>query len=411
MRACVETYGCSLNFGEAEELEDMLLERGWELCVSPEGADLVVLVTCVVIEKTERTMLRRLRELAGVERLVVTGCMATASRAAAEAVVPDAEFVPPGDMALLSSLVPVAGPPRARPPNHPGYAIVPIASGCVGSCSYCMTRLARGSISSRPVTLVAEAVRKASAGGPVEIRLSAQDTAAYGHDIGCGLPSLVGQICDIPLDFRLRIGMMNPRNVLPIVDEVAEMFSRPKVFSFIHLPVQSGSDAVLERMARGHTREEFMGIVQRVRSRVPDVTLSTDIIVGYPGEGTADHEANMDLVRELRPDIVNVTRFSPRNGTPAACESPRVVGWTAKERSRELTELRFGIALEVNRGWVGRTAAALSTERGKPGTTILRTDQYKQVVVPEELPLGRFYTVSVEDATPTHLLGSRCDER
>jgi threonylcarbamoyladenosine tRNA methylthiotransferase CDKAL1 len=254
-------------------------------------------------------------------------------------------------------------------------------------------------------------VRKASAGGPVEIRLSAQDTAAYGHDIGCGLPSLVGQICDIPLDFRLRIGMMNPRNVLPIVDEVAEMFSRPKVFSFIHLPVQSGSDAVLERMARGHTREEFMGIVQRVRSRVPDVTLSTDIIVGYPGEGTADHEANMDLVRELRPDIVNVTRFSPRNGTPAACESPRVVGWTAKERSRELTELRFGIALEVNRGWVGRTAAALSTERGKPGTTILRTDQYKQVVVPEELPLGRFYTVSVEDATPTHLLGSRCDER
>ncbi len=409
MRACVETYGCSLNFGEAAEVEDLLLERGWELCGSSDDPDLMILVTCVVIEKTERAMLRRLRELVDVRRLVITGCMATACREAAESVAPSAEFVPPGDLSRFSDLVQVVGPPRRRIEERPGHIVVPIASGCAGSCSYCITRLARGAIASRPVAKLVEVVTSASASGPIEVRISAQDTAAYGMDSGGDLPSLVARLCEIPQDFRLRIGMMNPRSALPVLEGIVGMFAQPKVFRFIHLPIQSGSDRVLERMGRGHTVRDFLEIVKRVRSEVPDITLSTDIIVGYPGEEPEDHRANMDLIREVRPDIVNVTRFSPREGTPAASESPRVVGWAAKERSRELAELRFGIALDINRSFIGRSMLALSTERGKPGTTILRTDQYKQVIATEELPLGRYHRVSIEDATPTYLLGSRCD--
>jgi tRNA A37 methylthiotransferase MiaB len=138
---------------------------------------------------------------------------------------------------------------------------------------------------------------------------------------------------------------------------------------------------------------------------VPGLTLSTDIIVGYPGEEDSDHEANLSVVRELRPDIVNVTRFSARPGTDAVTQGPAVGGRTAKARSRELSRLRFEIALENNNALIGETMTALSTERGRGSSTLLRNEAYRQIVVREPVPLRRYYKVSILDATPTHLIG------
>jgi tRNA A37 methylthiotransferase MiaB len=199
--------------------------------------------------------------------------------------------------------------------------------------------------------------------------------------------------------------MMNPRNALPMRDRLAEMFLRKKVFKFLHLPVQSASDSLLADMGRGYTVDDFRSILSVVRRAVPEVTLSTDLIVGYPGETAAHHRMNLDLISEVRPDIVNVTRFSSRPGTKAASSPDHVVGWRAKDRSREIAGLRFGVALERNRTWVGRTVRVLATERGKNRSTIMRTDEYKQVVVPSAEPLGRFYSVRIADATPTYLKG------
>jgi len=408
MRAYVEAYGCTLNFGESREIEDLLLNRGWELAGSPEDCDLVVLVTCVVIETTERAMLKRIRELVNMPNLVVTGCMATACRQKAERVAPNAAFVPPGDLAGFSRLIeeterPVVPVDRMRD----SYCIVPIATGCLGSCAYCITRLARGRLKSRSVARIVSAVERAAEHGPREIQITAQDTAAYGADIETSLPELVDRICQIPLDFRLRIGMMNPRNALPLAEEIGGMYLQPKVFKFLHMPAQSASDKLLEEMERGYTLDDFKKIVAMVRARVPEITISTDLIVGYPGETIEDHKRNLDFLSEMRPDIVNVTRFSARPGTKAAVGQKPVVGWMAKDRSRELTELRFKVALEKNRSWVGRSVKALSTEKGKGRSTILRTDEYKQVVVPEMLSLGRYYEVHVIGATPTYLTGLR----
>jgi MiaB-like tRNA modifying enzyme len=405
MRAYVESYGCTLNRGEAAEMEDMLRSRGWQIVAEPGDADLALLVACVVIESTERRMLKRAKALSSVPRLIITGCMATARREVAEEVAPDAEFVPPGDVDSLSSLVDSVGPHVRNEGPRQGYAIVPIATGCTGNCAYCITRLARGTVRSRSPDDIVEKVAALARDGPLEIRLTSQDAAAYGRDIGTDLVYLVERICEISSDFRLRIGMMNPRNALPMLGGLADVFNNPKIFKFLHLPIQSGSDRLLAKMGRGHTRAEFEEIVTRMRSSVLGLTLSTDIIVGYPGEEDSDHESNLSVIRGLRPDIVNVTRFSARPGTEAANQTPAVGGRTAKARSRELAKLRFEVALDNSRALVGQTMTALSTERGRGSSTLLRNEAYRQIVVRERVPLRRYYDVSILDATPTHLIG------
>jgi len=406
MRAHVEAYGCTLNSGEAGEVEDLLRERGWNLQETAEGADLVVVFTCVVIDKTERAMLKRLKQLSGAPRLVVTGCMATAYPEKAQGIAPHAALVPPGDLRLLSDHIEyVGGPLGDASPSENAFVIVPIATGCSGSCAYCITRLARGALKSRQASEVVHRVTDAVSERPKEVRLTAQDTASYGSDIGSRLPDLVSEICSIPHEFRVRVGMMNPASAYPIVDAISRMYEAPKVFRFLHLPVQSGSDYILSDMARGYTARQFLELVGRVRSRAPDISLSTDMIVGYPGETEEDHQKSLELVRTTAPDIVNVTRFSPRPGTNAFMSKNMVPGRVAKARSRELTKLRFAISSAKNKAFVGSRVGALATERGKNGTTIMRTDSYKQVVVQDRLGLGRFYEVDIRDFTPTYLVG------
>ncbi|HEX9908908.1 MAG TPA: tRNA (N(6)-L-threonylcarbamoyladenosine(37)-C(2))-methylthiotransferase [Thermoplasmata archaeon] len=408
MKAYVEAYGCTLNYGEAREIEDILSGFGWTLVDDEKECDLAVLVSCVVIETTERAMLKRVRELSAAPQLIVTGCMATAGKEKAEAIAPRASFVGPGDYDTFSRLIARKETAHKRPSRlGRSYSIVPIASGCRGSCSYCITRLARGDLRSRPPKMILDSIAKEVADGPREVQLTAQDTAAYGSDIRMSLPELVRSACEIDGDFRLRVGMMNPSSAKPILRDLADMFLEKKVFKFMHLPVQSASDRLLADMERGYNVADFNEIVRTVRSRVPSLTLSTDIIVGYPGEAPEDHESNLELIRKTRPDIVNVTRFSARPGTKAAEAEHPVVGWMAKDRSREITSVRFAVAKELNDGWVGRMATALATERGKGKSTIARTDEYKQVVVPETLPLGMFYKVEITGATPTYLTGRR----
>lgn len=405
MKVYFEAYGCAMNIGESRELEERMLSLGWEPASSADDADLVVLSTCVVVAKTERNMMKRLVALSSVQRLLVTGCLVTTCREKAHEIVPDAEFVAPGDLEFFRKSLRVVGPPVVVP-ERDACTIVPLASGCNGSCSYCITRIARGRLVSRPVDRVIRSVEAAVKTGPREVQLTAQDAAAYGRDIGTDLPSLVKDVCELPYDFRVRVGMMNPRSVMSISNRVADMYREPKLFKFLHLPVQSGSDRMLRLMDRGYGSLDFMKLVSMVRERAPDLSLSTDIIIGYPGESDEDHERNLDLIVKSRPDIVNVTKFSPRPGTKAAESEDRVRGDVVKERSRQVTKVRFEVALRVNRAWVGREARALATEHVKDGTTVLRTDEYRQVVVPGILQLGAHYTVSIDDATPTYLVGS-----
>jgi MiaB/RimO family radical SAM methylthiotransferase len=216
---------------------------------------------------------------------------------------------------------------------------------------------------------------------------------------------LLHAVVELPGDFRVRVGMADPLTVLPICEDLVEAYASEKVFKFLHLPVQSGDDAILESMRREYTVAEFETIVRTFRRAYPRLTLSTDIIVGFPGETEEQFDRTMDLIERVRPDIVNVTRFSARAGTPAARMPNPVVGWRTKERSRRLTRLRFEIAREIGERFVGEEVEVLLTEPGKGTTVLARTSEYRQVVLPGPLPLGAFARVRIEEAHATDLRG------
>ena len=408
----MEAHGCTQNYGEARLMQGALADRGHTITLSEGEADAYVLVTCTVIEATERKMVRRMEELAVHDKpLVVAGCMAAAQRDRVRALVPRAKLLPPRKWPQIVDLLDggTACGDRAADLEAASLgwrdAIVPIAQGCAGRCTYCITRVARGSVKSYATQDLVDRVRRNVARGAREIKLTGQDTAAYGRDADTNLAKLLHAIDGLEGDFRVRVGMADPLTVLPILGDLVDAYASEKVFKFLHLPVQSGDDGVLERMLREYAVADFETIVTAFRSAYPDLTLSTDVIVGFPGETDEAFEATMDLVRRVRPDIVNVTRFSARPGTPAASYAGAIVGRRAKQRSRRITALRFAIAREIHQRFVGDEVDVLVTEAGKEGTLLSRTQEYRQVVLHEPAPLGESIRVRIDAARATDLFG------
>lgn len=418
MKVHVEAYGCTLNKGEARMMAETLREGGHCIVDDVDLADANLLVTCTVIDATERRMVSRMKSLAGTGKpLIVSGCMATAQPATVTEIVPGAELVPPGDFVRLSEIL---GGRQTEwreeitpiePPDDSVEAIVPIAQGCIGRCAYCITKLARGGLRScQPEDILLRVKRYLSAGYR-EIRLTAQDSTAYGRDIGLTLADLVESVADVAGDFRIRVGMASPQTCLPILDELVEAYSSPKVYKFLHLPVQSGDDEILRAMGRGHSVDDFRRIVSTFRDAYPDITLSTDIIVGFPGETEEQFKASMNLIEDVKPDTVNITRFSARPGTTAATMPCKLVGWRVKERSRLLTAQRFRISRQINSEYEGRTLVAMTVEKGKSGTTLARTLNYKQLVLRGDWPLGVTLAAKVVEGRNFDLLASVISER
>jgi threonylcarbamoyladenosine tRNA methylthiotransferase CDKAL1 len=229
--------------------------------------------------------------------------------------------------------------PKVRRDNL--IEIVPLSTGCLGSCTYCKTKHARGVLGSYAPEAIVARVQKALAEGVKEIWLSSEDTGAYGRDIGTTLPHLLARLVallDDRKDVMLRVGMTNPPFILDHLDEIAEILRHPQVFSFLHVPVQSGSDSVLMRMNREYTVAEFERVVSFLKRKVPDMVIATDIICGFPGESDEEWEKTMSLVKKYNFPILNISQFYPRPGTPAA-RMRRVRTQTVKARSRELTRL------------------------------------------------------------------------
>ncbi|MDD1768644.1 MAG: tRNA (N(6)-L-threonylcarbamoyladenosine(37)-C(2))-methylthiotransferase [Methanomassiliicoccales archaeon] len=409
MKVRVEAYGCTMNQGEGSVLEKKLESLGHEVVQSAEDADLVVLNTCTVIRPTEMRMTKRMKEISRQgKHLIVTGCMASVQSDQIKDIVPDALIISPFEYDYFSPLITdhfgVGAFTQTLEPDIV-TAIVPIAQGCLGSCTYCITRMARGRLRSYAIESVVEKCRKSVAQGAKELLVTAQDTACYGLDQGRTLGELMRAVSSLPGKFRIRIGMMNPDSLQKVIEDLLPAWESDKVYKFLHLPVQSGSDRILKDMGRHYTVDDFKRQVERFRERFRDLTLSTDVITGFPGETDKDHESTMELIREVRPSIVNVTRYSPRPGTIAAKSKNQVPGWVSKERSRSLTQLRFKIGKSVNIGKEGDREEVLIAEKGKDDTYIGRTISYTPVVIEEGVRLGEFVDVNIVRSASTHLFG------
>ncbi len=412
VRVYFSTYGCTMNQGDTEVLR-ALVARRHQVVDSPEKCDAVVVNSCAVVETTERKVLKEVRHHKRCgRRVVLAGCLAAANPEAAAAAGADA-VLPPARLAQVEEVLegkPAAASAPAVRPEMPklrhgdsAIAIVAISEGCLGRCTYCITKRARGRLRSFHPESIRREVEQALEQGYREIQLTSQDTAVYGRDIGTSLPELLGTLTDIEGEFRIRVGMMNPAYAGEVFDELLDAYDSRKVYRFLHMPVQSGSNEVLEHMRRGYRVEDFVELVEEFRRRFPESTLSTDVIVGYPTEGEREFELTRRLIEELKPEILNITRFSPRPGTEAARLRP-LRGGVVKERSRRLTSLMRRIALERNRRYLGRSMEVLVTKHGKNGTLLARNSAYRQVVLRGgSAELGDFLRVRVSRVSHTCL--------
>ena len=406
MKYYVESYGCTMNYGEGRKLSRDMASMGYREVSSAEEADIVILNTCTVVETTEKKMLARISELKKMKKeVVVTGCMAKVQPKRVEIRLPESIILPPSDYHMFAKEVAekygIAGPPVAIMEGTD--AILPIAQGCLGNCTYCITKFARGKLQSYPENELIQDYNSFIDRGAKEILITAQDTACYGVDTKTNLPQLIRSMLQKEGDYRVRIGMMNPNHLKKIMDGIIDVMDDDRMYKFLHIPVQSGSDSILKAMRRGYTASDFMELVDRLRSSIPDISIATDIITGFPGETDEDHEKTKDLIKELHADTLNITRFSSRPGTEAA-SMEQLHGRILKERSTELTELKNEVEYKVNERLIGQKFRSLATEVGKEGT-IVRTPYYRPVVVREDIPLGTFVDVEVTDCRSTYLFG------
>ncbi len=378
----IETYGCTSNRGESRRIERELRDAGHHPVDGPDRADVAILNTCTVVEKTERNMLRRAEELADeTADLIVTGCMALAQGEAFEDL--DVQVLHWEDVptAVTNGECPTTTP-DAEPVLDGVVGILPIARGCMSNCSYCITKFATGRVDSPPVEENVEKARALVHAGAKEIRITGQDTGVYGWDTGeRKLPQLLDRVCDIDGEFRVRLGMANPGGLHGIHEELADVFARnEELYDFVHAPVQSGSDDVLADMRRQHRVETFREVVDAFDARLDHWTLSTDFIVGFPTEDPEDHRQSMELLADVRPERINITRFSKRPGTDAA-DMQGLGGTVKKERSSEMTDLKMDVCREAHAAMVGDTREVLAVEEGTGDSVKCRDPAYRQVVV------------------------------
>lgn len=404
----IETYGCVANKVDSEIIKASLESAGWKEVSSPEEADVVLINTCAVKTKTEEHMIARIRKLLPFDPIVI-GCLADVNPERIRSLGVKHLFGPRSYEKLgefLGVEIPSvkAGVPKKREKNL--IASVYIAEGCNSACTYCASRLARGRTRSFPLENIVKEIREAVEEGRKEIRLTGQDTGVYGTDTGSSLVELLSEILErVEGDYRIRVGMMSPEHAIRLVDEgYLDLFEDERLYRFFHLPVQSGNDRILRLMGRKYTAGEFYELVRKIRRRFPEALIETDVIVGFPTETWEEFLDTVRLIEELQIDVVNISRFSPRPGTPAARFRGQISSNEKKRRSKYITEVHERVSLERYKPYVGRIERVLVVEEGNRGWNRGRLQNYRLVLVKNGV-LGEFQDVRITDLTPRYLVG------
>ena len=432
----IETYGCSMNYADSEMIAGLLKEQGFNI-TDFKDSDIVIVNTCTVKTPTENKILKKIRELEKSKRkVIVSGCIPAAIPELINKF-PDFSFIGVNVTDIVDAVLCTAGGkrfvrihgdthnrckvslPKIR--RNPVTEIIPISEGCVGSCTYCQTKLARGKLNSYPEELILKQIQSAVNDGVKEVWVTSQDNGAYGLDLdigpdeandsGTSLPKLLDKIQHISGNFKIRVGMMNPNHVLDFLDELIESYRKnDKIYKFIHIPVQSGDDSVLADMNRRYTAGDFKKIVSEFRNNIKGITISTDVIAGFPTETEEAFLHTIKLLEKTTPDVLNISRYWTRAGTKAA-EMKQHPGSLTNQRSRIINNVFRKIALENNRQWIGWEGIALISEKAKSGGFwVARNFAYKQILVKPDNDknkdlLGKEINVKIKDAKFCDLRG------
>jgi tRNA-2-methylthio-N6-dimethylallyladenosine synthase len=468
-KAYVETYGCQMNISDGELMEGVLASSGFALATRPEDADVILVNTCAIRDHAEQRVLGRVGELnrlktANPELVIgVTGCMA---QRLGEKLLDQAGHVdlvmgpdgyrklpevlrdirpglavpptpaPRGERAgrgrelpvLQVAPSPVAPAPDSRAAvleleaheNYEGLEVrrtgtvnawVPVQRGCDHRCTYCIVPYVRGPEKNRAPDRVLDEVRSIAAGGITEVTLLGQTVNSYAHG-DWDFARLLGEVARVDGIRRVRFTSPHPNDVTPALIEV--MATEPAVCRQLHLPVQAGHDRTLKRMVRRYTVAGFMEVVEALRAAMPDIALSTDVIVAFPGETDEEYEATLDLMRAVRFDDAFTYKYSLRDGTPATRfpESDFLPEEVGQARLERLIQVHREIQAEINRGQVGRVEEVLVERMARShGDALGRTERNKVVAFPGDTSLiGSYLQVRLERTTGATFIGTRLDD-
>ncbi|MFV2007470.1 MAG: tRNA (N6-isopentenyl adenosine(37)-C2)-methylthiotransferase MiaB [Longimicrobiales bacterium] len=439
-RAYVETYGCQMNLSDGELMEGILAAEGYEIVDTPEEADVVLVNTCAIRARAEQRVLGRVSQLTGLKRerpdmvIGVTGCMAQRMGETLLQQAPDVDLVmgPDGYRSLPERLAALEGrrswtsSAKRRGPqlavldldlgeNYEGLeqrrtsdiaAWLPIQRGCDHRCTFCIVPYVRGPEKNRDPAEILQEVGNIAASGVTQVTLLGQTVNSYSAG-DWDFPRLLRAVARTPGIRRVRFQSPHPNDVTPELVEV--MRSEPAACDHLHLPAQSGNSRVLKRMLRRYTVESYLEKVEMVRDAIPDIAVSTDIIVAFPGETPEDFEDTLDLMRTVRFDDAFTYKYSPRDGTPATRMPAEdfIAPDEAQDRLERLIEVSREIQAEITASEVGRVVEVLvEKEARRDGQLLGRTERNKVVAFPADSTLiGTYQTVRLVATTSVTFVG------
>lgn len=414
----LETYGCKLNQADSDLIRGVLKKEFQE--ASENEADFFVLNTCGVLERTETKILKRAKQLKQKgKKLILTGCLPLVSFEACKKLA-DGMIGPTNVLAiarvvqevLLGKNIEMPEPEQVdkaqfcffQNKKNDCSTIISVGEGCVGHCSFCATRLARGPLKSFGIENILSKVRAALGLGFKEIHLTAQDLSCYGQDKGyCLLPTLLKEITRLRGDFRMKVGMLEPQSLKSILPDLIPVFKSSKIYNFFHIPMQSGDDSILEAMNRKYKAKEFLEIVEMFEKHFDDYLLATDVIVGFPNETEKQFNNTVKLIKKSKPHIVNINRFSSRPGTEAGAlkDFPDRI---KKERSRVLNQVCDKIKIQKNKKYLGQEYQVLVIKKSKNNTFLSRNEIGKAIIL-KKGKVGTFQKVKIIGFKPHYLIG------
>ena len=405
----IETAGCALNIADSEQMAGELAKADFKIIDNIEDADIVIFNTCTVKSPTEDTFFNRLKQIEKeypYKIIIVAGCIAqTATKKLKKyPLVGTREInniVQVVEEALNDNIIkslslktnPELNLARLRKNNY--ISIIPISRGCLGNCTYCKTKQARGRLISYSIETIVEEVKSSLKDNAQEIWLTSQDTGCYGFDIKTNLAELIKEILKINAQFKIRIGMMNPNHLITIKDQLLPLFNDPRLFKFLHLPIQSANNEILQKMNRNYTIEDVRKLFDEIREKVPRITLSTDIIVGFPGETERQYWDTMDFIRAYSPECLNISKYWARPETEAKKMKQLPID-TIQHRSKILTDIKKNVVKIKNEQWLGWEGEIIIDEKGKNDNQFIgRNDWYKQIVVEGNFKFGQKVKVKI----------------
>jgi len=412
----IQTHGCSANFAESEAMTGLLTKAKFNIVDNMENSDVNIINICTV--KGNATALKEIRKFTEQfpdKKLIVAGCITKDIIPQVRKINQEACLVNTHNIhriveaieeslqgnvleALTQERVNKADLLKLR--TNKVIGITPIASGCADFCAYCSVKLIKGNIFSYPEAHVVKEVERNVKQGCKEIWLTSQDNGAYGLDTGKRkLVNLLNEILDkVEGNYKIRLGMINPGHVISMINELTQIYQDERMFKFLHIPAESGNNEVLGKMRRKYNVHEFKETINKFKRYVKDITIATDIIVGFPTETELQFQDSLHLIQEIKPDVLNISRFSPRPHTLAA-RMKQLPSNIKKERSKILTELYINTALKQNKKWLGWKGMIIIDEVGKDNTWVGRNFAYKPVIIKGNFNFGDEVNVKIKDAS------------